>query len=186
VTEQVTSVLLGLGLSAACGFRVFVPMMVISLAARTGYLTLSDRFEWIGTPAALLAFTVATVLEIGAYYVPWLDNLLDTVASPAAVVAGIVATASVVTGMDPFMKWTLAIIAGGGLAGTIQLLTAGTRLTSTLATAGIGNPLVASVETASSITLSVLAVLVPIAAALALILLLAFIAGRLLRPRRVP
>src|SRR5436309_7251833 len=102
--ETVLSLLIGIGLSAACGFRVFVPLLVVSVASHTGHLHLSSGFEWMGSDAALIAFAVATVLEVAAYYIPWLDNLLDTIASPAAVIAGTMVTASLVTDMSPFLK----------------------------------------------------------------------------------
>src|SRR5882672_5938670 len=113
--EALTSICLGIGLSAACGFRVFVPMLFMSIAALSGHLTLGAGFQWIGTYPALVTFAVATALEIGGYYIPWLDHLLDTMATPAAIVAGTVATAAVVTNMSPMLKWTLAIIVGGGV-----------------------------------------------------------------------
>src|SRR5215204_4144976 len=118
--EILLSIAIAIGLSAACGFRVFVPCLVMSVAAQAGYLQLASGWEWIGSTPALIAFALAAILEIAAYYVPWLDNLLDTIATPAAVVAGVVATAAVVSGMSPFLTWTLAAIAGGGAAGLIQ------------------------------------------------------------------
>ncbi len=160
--EPLLSVCLGLGLSAACGFRVFVPLLVLGVAARTGHLTIVESFEWIGSTPALVTFAVATVLEIVAYYVPWLDNLLDVAATPTAVVAGIVVTASVVSGIDPYLKWTLAVIAGGGTAGAIQTLTTGARQVSSLTTAGVANPVVSTIELGSSIFLSVLSLLAPL------------------------
>jgi len=163
-TDILLSVGLGLGLSAACGFRIFVPFLAMSGAAHAGYLRLDGSFEWIGSTPALIVFGVATLLEIGAYYLPWLDNLLDSVASPAAVVAGVVATASVVTDMDPLLKWSLAVIAGGGLAGAVQAVTAGVRGASSLTTGGLANPLVSTVEAASSFGLSFLALVVPLVA----------------------
>jgi hypothetical protein len=170
--DTVLSVLLGIGLSAACGFRVFVPLLVMSIASVSGNLTLSHGFEWIGSVPALVAFAVATVLEIAGYYVPWVDHLLDVVATPAAVVAGIVVMASTVTGMSPFLRWSLAIIAGGGIAGTFQAVTSVTRLTSTASTAGLGNPVVSTVEAGGSLGLSVLAVVLPLVAAAIAVLLL--------------
>src|SRR4029079_6096529 len=94
--DTVLSVLIGLGLAAACGFRVFVPLLVMSLASRAevGHLVLADHFAWIGSTPALISFSVASVLEIAGYYIPWVDNLLDTVATPTAIVAGILVTAS--------------------------------------------------------------------------------------------
>ncbi|MFQ5658050.1 MAG: DUF4126 domain-containing protein [Candidatus Methylomirabilales bacterium] len=156
--ETVLSFLVGIGLSAACGFRVFVPLLVMSIASVTGHLTLSQGFQWIGTCPALAAFAVATCLEITSYYVPWVDNLLDTIATPAAVVAGIIVTASAVTGMTPFLKWTLAIIAGGGAAGMVQVATSLTRGASTVTTGGLGNFVVATMEVGGAMALSVLAV----------------------------
>lgn len=176
--ETVLSICIGLGLSAACGFRLFVPPLVMSLAARGGYLELTDGFAWLGSTPALIAFSVATALEIGAYYVPWLDNLLDTIASPAAVVAGILATASVVTGMDPFLKWSLALIAGGSVAGTVQVLTSGARGLSTLTTAGLGNPLLATSEAGGAVGLALLAVFAPVLAFLAVVVVLGWTISR--------
>jgi len=171
-TGTLLSVLVGIGLSAACGFRVFVPMLAISIASLSGHLTLSQGFEWIGTYPALAAFAVATVLEIAGYYIPWVDHLLDVIASPAAVIAGIVATAATVTGLDPFLRWSLALIAGGGIAGTVQLLTGLTRATSSATTGGLANPLIATAEAAGSIALSFVAIAIPLAAAATVIALL--------------
>jgi len=163
--QTLLSLCLGLGLSAACGFRVFVPFLVMNLAARAGYLTLTGSFEWIASTPALVMFAVATALEIGAYYVPWIDNLLDSVATPAAAIAGILATASVVTGIDPLLKWPLAVIAGGGIAGVVQAATVAARGVSSLSTGGTANPLVSTMEAGASIGFTVLAVALPVVAA---------------------
>lgn len=182
ITGTVLNVALGLGLAAACGFRVFVPLLVLNLASRAGYLELGSGFDWLGSSPALVIFAVATVLEIVAYYVPWLDHALDVIATPAAIVAGIIVTASVITGMEPWLKWTLALIAGGGLAGSIQVLSAGTRGMSTLMTGGLGNPLVATGEAAGAAILSALSVALPLAA-VAMIGLLLLLGWRRVRRR---
>jgi hypothetical protein len=158
------SVLLGIGLSAACGFRIFVPFLLVGIAARTDHLTLGPAFAWMASTPALIAFGVATVVEIGAYYSPWLDHALDVLATPSAVVAGMIMTASVVTGLDPMMKWTLALIAGGGIAGTVQALTVGTRKVSLVTTGGLANPAVATLELAGAVGLTVLAIALPLLA----------------------
>lgn len=181
--EHLLSVCLGLGLAAACGFRVFVPLLVLNLAARAGYVVLDGSFEWIASTAALITLAVATGLEIAAYYIPWLDNLLDSVATPAAVVAGVVVTASVVTGIDPYLKWTLAVIAGGGVAGAVQTATVGARGASTLTTAGLGNPLVATAEIGGAAALSGVAIALPALAGLLVVALLVLAARRLARRR---
>lgn len=163
--EIILTVLMGIGLSAASGFRIFVPFLVISIASISGNLTLADSFSWIGTVPALITFSVATVLEIAGYFIPWVDNILDTIATPTAVIAGIILTASVITGMSPMLKWTLAIIAGGGIAAAIQAITGVTRVTSTATTAGLANPVVSSAELGGSLLLSLIAVFIPVIAA---------------------
>jgi len=170
--EILLTILMGIGLSAASGFRVFIPLLVVSIASFTGNLTLADSFSWIGTLPALITFGIATVFEIAGYYIPWVDNILDTITSPMAVVAGAVLMASVVTDISPLIKWVLAIIAGGGVAGTIQALTGMTRVTSSLTTGGLGNPAVSTVESGSSITLSAIAIFIPLIAGIIVIALL--------------
>lgn len=181
--EHVLAVLVGLGLSAACGFRIFVPLLVISLAARTGHLELASSFEWMGATPALITFALATLLEVAAYYVPWLDNLLDTVATPAAVIAGVVVSASVIVDLDPYLKWTLSVIAGGGAAGALQLLTTGTRQASAITTAGAANPVVSTVELGSAIFLSVLSLFAPLLVLFAVVTFVLFALNRLRRGR---
>ena len=166
------SICLGISLSAACGFRVFVPLLGLSIASLTGYVHLDHAFAWIGTTPALIAFAVATVVEIGAYYIPLVDNFLDSIATPVAAAAGICVAALVMTDVDPVWRWTLAIIAGGGMAASTQLATTKLRALSTATTAGFGNPVLATIEAIVAAILSVVAVLWPVAALiLALVLL---------------
>jgi hypothetical protein len=166
--------MLGVSLSAACGFRIFVPLLGMSIAALNGHLTLASGFEWIGTEQAFAMFAIATCLEVGAYYIPWLDNLLDTVASPAAVVAGTIVTASTVSELSPLLQWTLAVVAGGGAAAITQGLTDVTRLASTATTGGLANPLVSTMELGTSATLSALALTLPLLAGILVIGVLVF------------
>jgi hypothetical protein len=176
-TETLLSILVGVGLSAACGFRVFVPLLIMSIASHSGHMMLSEGFQWIGSFAALLAFAIATTLEVLGYYIPWVDHVLDLVATPASVIAGTLVMASAVSGMSPFLRWSLAIIAGGGVAAAVQTLTGAARLTSTATTGGLANPLVASAELGISVFLSALAILLPLAA-VAAVLAIFYIVGR--------
>jgi hypothetical protein len=174
------SIALGVGLAAAVGLRVFLPMLVLGIAAYTHHLTLSTGFAWLGTPPALAMLTVATALEILAYYIPGLDNLLDALAAPAALIAGTVVAAAVMTELPPMVKWTTAAIAGGGAAGLTHSLTALLRAKSTLFTGGLGNHVVASGELGGALLFCVLALTVP-AAAVVLFACLAWIALRQMR-----
>ena len=185
--ETLLSIGIGLGLSAACGFRVFVPLLVASIAAQTGYLSLAPGFEWVGTQPALYAFATATLLEILAYYIPWLDNALDAIATPAALIAGMLVGAAVFTDLPPLVKWSLAIIAGGAAAGMVQGATSLLRLKSTALSGGLANPVLSTLELVGSLVMAVVALTVPVVALLLAVALCfgAFrLAGRMLFGRR--
>ncbi|MCB0114979.1 MAG: DUF4126 domain-containing protein [Caldilineaceae bacterium] len=183
--ELLLSIAIGVGLAAAVGFRVFVPFTIISLAALSGTLDLAPGFEWIGAYPALLAFGVATVIEIAAYYVPWLDNLLDSIATPAAIVAGAVITASVVGDVSPLLRWSLAAIAGGGVAATVQAGTVLLRGTSSAVTGGLGNFAVSSAELLGAVLTSTVAIFLPVVAVVGVILVL-WMVSRRIRRRNAP
>jgi len=174
------SIALGVGLAAASGFRVFLPMLVVSVAAYTGHLPLGENFAWLATPGALIMLVVAALIEILAYYIPGVDNLLDALATPAAVVAGTLVSAAVIADLPPMLKWTTAIIAGGGVAGLTQGVTALLRAKSTVLTAGVGNPVIATAELGGSLLVSLLALAAPLVALLAVIVFL-WLAMRLIR-----
>jgi hypothetical protein len=163
--EIIVALCLGVTLSAASGFRIFLPPLVMSLASIFGDLELSSQFAWLGTYPAAIALGVATIVEILAYYIPVVDNLLDTIEIPTAVAVGTVLTAANLGDIDPVLQWSLAAIAGGGTAGIIEVFTSMTRLASTGVTGGVGNSLVATTEALSSAVLSILALTLPFLAA---------------------
>lgn len=148
--ELGTGLALGICLSAACGLRVFVPLVITSLAGLSGWLPLGEGFQWLATWPALTVFAVATVVEVLAYQVPVLDHALDALAGPAAVIAGTLLAASQLEALDPLTRWTLALIAGGGAAGLVRGTTAATRAITGLGTGGLGNPVLAAAETVGS------------------------------------
>jgi hypothetical protein len=174
------SIALGIGLAAATGFRLFLPLLVLSVAAWTGHVNLSESFAWLGTPTAVLMLGTAAIVEVAAFYIPGVDNLLDTLATPGAVVAGTIASAAVMTDVPPMVKWTAAVIAGGGVAGITQGMTAMLRAKSTVFTGGLGNSAVATAELGGATLISILALAAPVAA-LVLVVLFFWLAFRLVR-----
>jgi hypothetical protein len=162
--DLIVSIALGIGLAAAVGFRVFIPLLVVSVAAYTGHLQLNESFAWLGTLPALITLGVAALAEVLAYYIPGLDNLLDVLATPMSLVAGTVVMASTMGDVSPLVKWTTAIVAGGGAAGLTQGLTTLLRAKSTAMTGGLGNPVIATGELGASLLGSLLALLLPVAA----------------------
>lgn len=172
ILPYVISAFIGIGLAAASGFRVFLPMFAVSLASYVGWIPMSDNFEWLSGLPTLITTGVATVIEIAAYYIPVIDNFLDTIAVPLATIAGSVLFASQFMELGTFSQWALALIAGGGTAATIASGFTGTRAASTATTAGIGNNVVATTETAGAGLMSILAIFLPV---LAFILAIVFI-----------
>jgi hypothetical protein len=160
--DTLLGVAIGLGLAAACGFRVFVPLLVMGAAAHLGQFDPSPGFAWLATTPALIAFGVATAVEIAAVHVTWLDHLLDVVAAPLAMVAGAVTMAGALGDVSPWLRWSFALIAGGGTAGLFHGVNGLLRVGSTVTTAGFGNPLFASIETGGAFAIAAMAVLVPV------------------------
>jgi len=174
------SIVLGVGLAAATGLRVFLPMLIVSVAAYSGHLPLDPSFAWLATPSALTMLSVAALAEILAYYVPAVDNLLDTLATPAALVAGTIVSAAVTTDVPPMVKWTAAIVAGGGVAGLTQGVTALLRVKSTVFTGGVGNVVLSTAELVGAILVSLLALAAPFAA-LGVVIFFLWLGTRLIR-----
>ncbi len=182
--ETLLSLALGVSLSAASGFRIFVPPLVMSLLSHTAFYNPPANLAWMENPLATTVLAIATGLEVFAYYIPWLDHMLDVIAAPAAFVAGTLMTGAFGIELDPALRWTLAIIAGGGAASGIQLLTSGARLISGTTTAGLGNPVVSTAENVAATGLSVLALFLPLIALIAVIALLWFAISRVRRLRQ--
>jgi hypothetical protein len=182
MSDLALSIVLGVALATATGFRVFLPMLIVSGAAYGGHLHLDDSFAWLGTRSALIMLSVAAVAEVLAYYIPIVDNLLDTVATPAAFVAGTIVSAAVMIDAPPMVKWTAAVIAGGGIAGLTQGMTGILRAHSTVLTGGLGNPIIATAELGAAAMISFLALAAP-TIAIALVVVFLVVALRLVRRR---
>ena len=169
--ETIFSILVGIGLAASVGFRIFVPLFTLSLASCFNVIPLNESWQWVGSSSAIVILGVATLVEIFAYFIPFLDNLLDTIAIPLAAFAGTAVMVATVSDLDPTFTWALAIIAGGGTAAAIKGSTSTTRLASTTTTAGIANPIISTVETGTSIIMAVLAIFIPIIAIILILII---------------
>ena len=178
--DLAVSVALGIGLAAATGFRVFLPLLITSIATYGGYIPVSEGFAWIGTPAAVIMLGVAALAEVLAYYIPGVDNLLDTIATPTALIAGTLVSAAVMADLPPIIKWAAAIIAGGGAAGITQMVTTMIRANSTIFTGGLGNPVIATGELGAATLVSLLALSVPFLA-IGIVVLFCWLAVRTIR-----
>lgn len=171
----------GIGLSAASGFRVFVPPLILSILAQQGTIDLPAGLAWLDSPVATTVLGIATAIEILAYYVPVVDNLVNAIEAPIAAVAGTFITAAFLGDLDPALQWTVAAIAGGGTASVVEGATGVTRLASTGMTGGLGNPIVSTIELLSAAVLSLLALLLPLLAVVLVVGLILFSLRQLLR-----
>src|SRR5690625_1128015 len=170
--EIIMAILIGIGLSAAAGFRVFTPLLITSIAEKVSLITLSEGFAWIGSTPALIAFAVATLLEIVSLYIPYFDTIMKNLSGPVATIAGIILTASFIQDIDPLFKWSLAIIAGGGIASVSHFTAATLRTGSTVTTAGFGNIFLSIIEGISAIIMSFSAIFLPFLVILFLLIII--------------
>ena len=173
--QYIIGAFIGIGLAAATGFRVFLPVFIVSLASYMGWIHINEHFAWMAGLPTLIITGVATVVEILAYYIPFVDHLLDTIFVPMATIAGSILFASQFADLSAFPQWVMAIIAGGGTAATVSSAFAGTRAASTATTGGLGNHLVSTTETTGALVMTGVALIVPIIAFILVILLLYFV-----------
>ncbi len=181
--DTLVSLCVGLGLAAACGFRVFLPLAIMSLASKAGMIHPSEHFAWVASWPAVMAFSTACLAEIAGYYIPWVDHALDAAATPAAIIAGSLVAVSQFGHLDPLLGWSSGIIGGGGLAAAVQGLTVMTRAASTATTGGVGNPVVSTVENGAAATVATASIVSPIAVGVLIVLVLALVVRRVLARR---
>ena len=182
--EILAAVALGIGLSASAGFRVFIPMLVASVAAHFNIIPLTESFSWLGSWPAMISFGTAAVVEVLAYYIPFVDNLLDTVTTPLAVGAGTLLMTSVLPVDNELMKWIMGFVVGGGAAATMQSGSVLSRLTSSKFTAGTANPVVSTGENVAALGSSVTALFIPVVVAFIFILIAILIFVKLFEWRK--
>ncbi len=188
--ELFISICIGIGLAASSGFRIFLPMLAANVASLSGFHDFGSGFEWLNTWTAFGILLTATLAEITAYYIPWLDNLLDHIALPIAIASGtLLSTSFISADMAPALRWGLGLLAGGSTAGLIHSGMGLLRLGSTATTGGLGNSFVTTAENGAAITFSILPFVIPILLAVIVILLVIFIIGKLLKSvnrRKIP
>ncbi|MDR2232702.1 MAG: DUF4126 domain-containing protein [Tannerella sp.] len=164
VLQYVLAAFIGIGLAAATGLRVFLPMFAVSLASYFHWIPVSESFEWLAGLPALIITGIATVVEILAYYIPFIDNLLDSITVPMATIAGAILFAAQFTDLETFPQWALALIAGGGTAAIVSSTMAGARALSSTTTVGVANPVVSTIETTGAVVMTAFSYIFPVIA----------------------
>ena len=155
---MILSLVVGIGLASACGFRIFVLPLVIGILSRLGLFDLPEALSWADQSHVLIALGIAAAAETAAFTIPAVNNALDAFAIPMATIAGMALAACAMSShLDGFLLWSLAVIAGGGASGLVHSATA------TLRAATVGNPVQSAGETAASLSTTLMAVLIPLA-----------------------
>jgi hypothetical protein len=175
--EMLLAGAVGISLAAAVGFRIFAPLLLVGIAAKTGHIHLAGGFEWLGSDLAIIMLGIAAVAEIAAYFFPFFDHLLDTISAPVAMGAGTLLMASTLIEMQPWLRWAIALVAGGGTAGLIHTATSALRVGSTTSTGGLANPVFATLEVGGATALTLLAIIMPLVS----LALVVFLISRTLR-----
>lgn len=178
---ELTAIFAGLALSASAGLRVFLPMFALAIASRMGLVDLGEGFGWIDHPMILIVLGTATVAEVVSYYIPWVDNLLDTVATPAAIGSGTLIATAMLPEMNSALQWGLGFLLGGGAAGVVQGTTVLTRGASTATSGGVANPVVSTAETGGSIAVAGLAFTIPLIIGILVIFGVVFLAIKMVK-----
>lgn len=167
----------GICLSAACGFRIFIPFLILSIFSYTGNIELNEGALWISTIPALIIFSSLTVLEIIGYYIPWIDNMLDLISTPLSIIAGIIILSSLLIDVNPAIKWIFSILFGGVISFNVQLMTVKARALTSVFESGFGNSVFSTIELIAALLISVLAIFQPVIS-LAILLLLTYLIFR--------
>jgi Domain of unknown function (DUF4126) len=167
----VLEVLTGSGLAASAGVNAYIPLLVMGLLDRyTGLIELPSGWQWLGDGWVLAILAVLLAVEVVADKVPVLDSVNDAVQTFVRPTAGGLAfgagsTSDTITVSDPdsFLsnhQW-VPILVGMALAFGVHAIKAAARPVINAMTAGIGAPVVSTVEDAGSVTVSVVAIIVP-------------------------
>ena len=178
------SILAGVALAAAAGFRAFLPLLLVSLASRMGWMDLNDQFAWLSSDVALAALLVATVVEVSADKIPVVDHLLDVVGTMLRPAAGILAGLAVFGDLPEPLTIAMALVFGTVSLST-QVGRAQARVGSTVTTGGLANPFISAFEDLVATILTALAIFLPLLAAAAVLFLAVFLWKRVSRRRRM-
>lgn len=173
--DLILAICVGIALSAAAGFRVFVPLLFTSVATHFSWITLSGGFEWVGSTPALIAFLVATIIEVLANYIPFVASGLKMLLTPLAILAGILLMASFIGEMDPFLRWAVSTVAGGGTAGLAHTTLATLKGMGETITLGILTPIISIIENMVAAVIPILVFLAPFLAVIITVVIALFL-----------
>lgn len=156
------SIFLAIGLSAACGFRVFIPPLTYGLLYKAELVQLDTSWNWIGNDWVVAVLFLAAIIEIFGNLIPWVDNLLDILATPTSIMAGTILSASCLSDISPGLQWILSVTSGVLITGGFQLTTISLRGMSSVFTGGLANPIFSIIEDLISFGITLTIIFSPI------------------------
>ena len=180
----ISSIFLAFGLSAACGFRIFIPPLTYGLLYKADLVQLGEGWDWVGNDWVIAVLALAALIEIIGNLVPWIDNLLDVLATPTAIFAGTTLSAVSLSEIDPGLKWMLSVMSGVLVTGGFQLSTVTLRGFSSIFTGGLLNPIISFIEDIISLGISIAIILSPLIGILIVILIALFLRSFYIRVKK--
>jgi len=185
--EAISGLSAAFGLAGSAGLNAYIPLLMVALAARlpldNPLIKLQAPYDLLGSWWAIGLIAVLLVIEIVADKIPAVDTVNDgiqTFIRPAAGAILFAGSANVITDVHPI----LALGAGLLVAGGVHATKTAARPIVTVSTAGVGNPIVSTLEDITAFVVSFLAILLPIIAAILLFTLLIIVFTMVRRWRR--
>jgi hypothetical protein len=155
-----TGIFTAFGLSASAGLNAYLPLLIVAICARLKILTLQKPFDVMESWWVIGVLAVLLVIEVLVDKVPAADtvnDIINTVIRPAAGAILFAASANIVTDLSPVISIILGLLVAGG----VHAIKATARPVITATTAGVGNPVVSTIEDVVSGVTSLVAILLP-------------------------
>lgn len=160
-SEFISSLLLGISLAACAGFRIFLPLSIVSLAIHSQWLTVHPTFQWLASSPVFIFLLFATFAEIAGSKRPRWNDTFAVFAAPLSALAGTILASAVLVGIP--MQWRLVagLVVGGIAACAVYRMTALVRVGSSRFTGGIANQFISKIETTMAIVSTLASIFLP-------------------------
>jgi hypothetical protein len=184
VIDAITGLATGLGLSSSAGLNAYLPLLIVSLVARfTDWIMLNEPWSALTNGWIIALLAVLLAVEVVADKIPAVDHVNDVIQTFVRPLAGAIlfaASSNVVADIHPVLAMACGLVVAGG----VHVVKATARPVVTATTAGVGNPIVSTIEDVTSALVALLSILIPTLIALLLLLLLVVVVGWYWRRRR--
>ena len=163
MTEIIGGVLGAFGLSASAGLNAYIPLLVVSLLAKfTSLIELAEPWNTLESWWVIGVLAVLGTVEMVADKVPVVDDVNDAIQTFIRPVAGAIlfaTSAKTITDVNPVLSIICGLLVAGSVHAAKSLVA---RPVIEASTAGVGVPVVSTIEDVLATIISVLSVALPI------------------------